>query len=659
MLKKFKSNKAKVLSSTAVIIFGCFIAQVSAVSASTEKAVTKPGLASVCVSPARAKARAAQDDRCTDKNTGTIRESLPAKNTTTSSPNTQSLPAKTTVTSSPNKQSLPAKTMDTSSPKDQPLPGEATGSVKAVTVNGTAPTSTTTPASANAGSSSAETVSTAPTKKTVKNVITAKTPSTLKQPVTVSTSPTLPSNSITSSVTTTTVASVTKTTVVSVTTPTVFSRVAGSFAGFLGGSCSDGSSIPYYWGSNGIASAGSCSSTVSTGPVSAGRDQATTTTTIAPVTPNTPATPTGVGGNQQVTVTVSAGSGSSTEGTPTSYTVTVSTTSGGTYTTGCTITGAAGACIITGLTNGTTYFFKATATNSAGTSGLSSASSAVTPAAVPGAPTIGTATVASATSVTVACTAPASNGGATITTYTATSSPGGITGTLTSATCSSAITVTGLTTGTAYTFTVTATNSAGTSVASSASNSVTPSITCATGGTCIVGDTGPLGGKVYYVASSTFTCGSTMSSTCRYLEWDTTSFTTTPTATTYWCNNLYTGGSSVPSISGTSTAIGSGLQNTRLMRAGCTSGIANNESLTSAQFASGWHIPSYLELDTLRNARSTAIGYPTSQNGEWYTSSQTGSTLNGRSEWFDSGGTTDSKSNAIPSLRVSAFNSTS
>jgi hypothetical protein len=197
---------------------------------------------------------------------------------------------------------------------------------------------------------------------------------------------------------------------------------------------------------------------------------------------------------------------------------------------------------------------------------------------------------------------------------------------------------------------------------------VTPTITCATGGTCVVGDTGPLGGKVYYVATTAFACGSTMASTCRYLEWDTTSYATTPTATTYWCNNLYTGANTVPTISGTSTAIGAGLQNTRLMRAGCTSGIANNASgqtapaqttsLTDAQFASGWHIPSYLELDTLRNARSATIGYASSNNGEWYTSSQIAAGSNGRSEWFDSGGTTDSKGNAIPSLRVSAFNST-
>jgi len=90
----------------------------------------------------------------------------------------------------------------------------------------------------------------------------------------------------------------------------------------------------------------------------------------------------------------------------------------------------------------------------------------------PDAPGIGVATATTSTTATIAFTAPAYTGTSTIASYTATSSPGGITGTLSQA-GSGTITVTGLSETTAYTFTVTATNSSGTSLASSASSSIT------------------------------------------------------------------------------------------------------------------------------------------------------------------------------------------
>jgi hypothetical protein len=130
---------------------------------------------------------------------------------------------------------------------------------------------------------------------------------------------------------------------------------------------------------------------------------------------------------------------------------------------------------VTGLTNGTSYTFQVYATNSAGSSPFSSASNAVTPYTVPGAPTIGTATAGSA-SASVTFTAPASNGGSAITSYTATSSPGSFT----ASGSASPLTVTGLTKGASYTFTVTATNAAGAGPASAASNAVTP-FTCVFG----------------------------------------------------------------------------------------------------------------------------------------------------------------------------------
>jgi len=164
----------------------------------------------------------------------------------------------------------------------------------------------------------------------------------------------------------------------------------------------------------------------------------------------------------QVAFTAPANTGGST---PT-YTV---TSNPGNFT----ATGATSPITVTGLTNGTTYTFTVTATNSYGTSASSSASNSATPSTTPSAPTIGTATVVNGSTATVTFTASASNGGAAITSYTAVSSPGSITGTL-SQSGSGTITVSGLTSGTAYTFTVYATNAAGNSSSSSASNSITP-----------------------------------------------------------------------------------------------------------------------------------------------------------------------------------------
>ena len=434
----------------------------------------------------------------------------------------------------------------------------------------------------------------------------------------------------TSPATTTTIAIATTvstaTTSTTTSTTTTVARAVGSFAGYLGGTCPDGSGVPWYWGSGGTARAGGCSAAASIAPISTGSSGSsgsaatTTTTTAAPVIPGTPATPTGVAGNTQVTVSVTAGTG----GTPASYTITQSTTSGGTYSTGCTVTGASGSCVVTGLTNGTTYFFKTTATNTAGTSGLSTASSSVTPATVPGAPTIGTATVASATSVTVACTAPGSNGGATITTYTATAVGTAITGTLTSATCSSEITVSGLTTGTAYTFTVTATNTAGTSVASGASNSVTPAITCAAGGTCILGNTGPGGGRVFYVSATNFTStGSACGTACKYLEYAPTGWivATTPAGQTNCaasagtssndpkCQYVPTGAltstllwpTTCPPPSCTAMNIGSGHSNTTTWL-GQSASAGYAPTVARAYQGGGltdWHLPSKHELNQM------------------------------------------------------------
>ncbi len=132
-------------------------------------------------------------------------------------------------------------------------------------------------------------------------------------------------------------------------------------------------------------------------------------------------------------------------------------------------------CIVSGLTNGTTYTFTILATNVAGPGSPSAVSNSVVPSTVPSKP--GTPTgVSHNGSVAVTWTAPASDGGAAIIGYTVTASPGLLTcGTTTALTC----TVLGLTNDTPYTFTVTATNVAG-STTSDPSAAVTPTATVAT-----------------------------------------------------------------------------------------------------------------------------------------------------------------------------------
>lgn len=125
-------------------------------------------------------------------------------------------------------------------------------------------------------------------------------------------------------------------------------------------------------------------------------------------------------------------------------------------------------CVVTGLTNGTSYVFKVTATTTVGDGSISAATS-VTPKRAPDAPLSTTATYRAA-SASVRWLAPANNGGSAIVSYTVRANPGGHSCTTTTLDC----VVPGLTNGSTYTFSATASNVAGTSVPSANSNSVTP-----------------------------------------------------------------------------------------------------------------------------------------------------------------------------------------
>jgi len=123
-------------------------------------------------------------------------------------------------------------------------------------------------------------------------------------------------------------------------------------------------------------------------------------------------------------------------------------------------------------------------------------------------------------------------------------------------------------------------------------------LTCAQGGTCVVGDTGPGGGKVFYVQTAT------AAAPWRYMEaapntWSGGS--ADPGAA--WCNvtnnevpNLLDGTTAAVT---TATAIGAGFNNTQKMLRGCTFGAANAAASYNGGGKSDWFLPSKDELNKL------------------------------------------------------------
>jgi hypothetical protein len=170
---------------------------------------------------------------------------------------------------------------------------------------------------------------------------------------------------------------------------------------------------------------------------------------------------------------------------------------------------------------------------------------------------------------------------------------------------------------------------------------------CAQGGTCAEGDIGPSGGRVFYVATSTFTStGSACGAQCKYLEWAPQGWATAPslvalnvstnptigiagnlgTLTTdplmYWASDIYNN-----RAAGTTDGIGTGFANTQKMLsanvgtgyfadtegtaafantyAGGTSAVAGNGT------AGNWFVPSKaeaLEMYRYWNSNGKTIG---------------------------------------------------
>ena len=187
-------------------------------------------------------------------------------------------------------------------------------------------------------------------------------------------------------------------------------------------------------------------------------------------------------------------------------------------------------------------------------------------------------------------------------------------------------------------------------------------LSCAAGGTCAVGDTGPGGGVVFYVQASggTFACGATLASTCKYLEaapanW-LTGTTGDPVRT--WATGT---GNQAAAVSGAlGTAIGLGYKNSLAIVAQ-TGNVAATSAAVEARVYQGnsktdWHLPSKDELNKLYLNQARVGGF----SANYYWSSSEANATGGRAQDFVSGGQTGySKDNSNPNVRpVRAFGDT-
>jgi hypothetical protein len=143
-------------------------------------------------------------------------------------------------------------------------------------------------------------------------------------------------------------------------------------------------------------------------------------------------------------------------------------------------------------------------------------------------------------------------------------------------------------------YTITATN---------ASGSATRTFTLTVAYT--VGQTGPGGGKIFYVAPTPFACGPTLATTCTYLEaaantWNGGSADPSLTWSTNVNNNPTT---TVPAPGAIQTAIGTGYQNSNAIVAQ-TGNVAASSAAVAARAYQGnsltdWYLPSKDELNQM------------------------------------------------------------
>jgi hypothetical protein len=277
----------------------------------------------------------------------------------------------------------------------------------------------------------------------------------------------------------------------------------------------------------------------------------------------------------------------------------------------------AGELSLSNLSPLTSYTFTIAAVSVDGTSPSSSITPVITTSAVPVVVVASAAAPLAAPAFTLSSASETKTVNNAITGYTVTSSGGAIASYsisptapagLTFSTSTGALTGTATSVASATAYTITATNATGSAIRTF--TLTVSAVTCANGGTCIVGDTGPGGGKIFYVATTPFTCGPTRATTCTYLEAAPSGWNISAEPRRSWAQSSESttavNNASSPETA-TATAIGWGYRNTRAIilqgntnTATSAAALADSHTVTvSGVLYEDWFLPSKDELNQM------------------------------------------------------------
>ena len=158
--------------------------------------------------------------------------------------------------------------------------------------------------------------------------------------------------------------------------------------------------------------------------------------------------------------------------------------------------------------------------------------------------------------------------------------------------------------------------------------------TCAQGGGCEVGDTGPGGGTIFYISPTAINSATGVSAGGKYLEVAPLNWSGLGVeSTTAWAK-------AQTSVTGTLSAIGSGAENTRLINNALTTNSVAAKVAADLVLngKSDWFLPSTLEVKEIYDALYfPALGGGFTARNYW-TSTQGSNTAQADTYWFGNGG---------------------